>query len=191
MMTIAETLPRPAVPSTSGPRQEPTWPANALTVGIGLFSAIALGAVLTKPLRGAELTGTDGVIVLACALRALTVAMAQAAVRPWGRRVPGWLLLGGLWGAAAIQVCYPVAELVIKLLVVAGLVEQTSLGATHTSAGAWFNLAATLLIWAVPGALMAVSAVRYRRRTRVSLLWAILGVPGGLAFLCLLGLLIG
>jgi hypothetical protein len=172
-------------------REFPTWPANALTVGIGLFCAIALGAVAAKPLRGAELTGTDGVIVLACALRLLTVAMARAAIRPWGRRVPGWLLLGGLWGAAAVQLFYPAAELVIKLLVVVGLLEQTSLGATHTSATAWFNLAMTLLIWAVPGALMAVSAVDYRRRTRVSLRWALLGVPGGIAFLFLLGLAIG
>jgi hypothetical protein len=176
---------------TRSPRWSPTWPANVLTVGIGLFSAIALGAVAAKPLRGAELTGTDGVIVLACALRGLTVAMTQAAVRPWGSRVPGWLLLGGLWGAAAVQVVYPAAELVIKLLVLTGLVERTSLGATHTSPVAWFNLAMTIVIWAVPGVLMALSAVAYRRRTRVSALWAVLGVPGGLGFLLLLGLLIG
>ena len=187
-MTVAPTLTGPGARS---PQWSRTWPANALTAGIGLFSAIALGAVLAKPLRGAELTGTDGVIVLACALRGLTVAMTQAAVRSWGRRVPGWLLLGGLWGAAAVQVVYPAAELVIKLLVLTGLVEQTSLGATHTSPVAWFNLAMTIVIWAVPGVLMALSAVAYRRRTKVPVLWAVLGVPGGLAFLVLLGLLIG
>jgi hypothetical protein len=184
-MMVTHTLPRPARPA------ERTWPATALTVGIGMFSAVALGAVATKPVRGAALTGTDGVIVLACALRFLTVVMTQAAVRSWGRGVPGWLLLGGLWGAAAVQICYPAAELVIKLLVLTGLVEQTSLGATHTSPTAWFNLAATIVIWAVPGGLMAMAAVAYRRRTRVSLRWAVLGVPGGLGFLLLLGLLIG
>src|SRR4051794_6616976 len=66
-MMVTQTLIRPARPA------ERTWPATALTVGIGVFSAVALGAVATKPLRGAALTGTDGIIVLACALRFLTV----------------------------------------------------------------------------------------------------------------------
>lgn len=40
-----------------------TWPATALTLGIGLFGAIAPGAVAAKPLRGADLTGTNWAVL--------------------------------------------------------------------------------------------------------------------------------
>jgi hypothetical protein len=89
-MMVTQILTGPARPA------ERTWPAIALTIGIGVFSAIALGAVATKPVRGAAFT---------------------------------WLLLGGLWGAAAVQICCPAAELVIKLLVLTGLLGPASLGA--------------------------------------------------------------
>lgn len=168
-----------------------TWPVTAVTWAVGAFIALVAVLVASKPLRGESFGGTDGVIVLACGLRGLTVAMAQATIRSWGRRVPGWLLLGGLAGAAGLQVFYPLAELVIKLTVVVGLVKETGLGATHTDATAWFNLVMTVLIWGVPGALLARIAARYRTRAGVSSRWVFLGIIGGVAFLLGLGLLIG
>ncbi|MFI0353797.1 hypothetical protein [Actinomadura sp. 9N407] len=168
-----------------------TWPVTAVTWTVGAFIALVAVLVASKPLRGESFGGTDGVIVLACGLRALTIAMAQATIRPWGRRVPGWLLLGSLAGAAGLQVFYPLAELLIKLTVVVGLMEETGLGATHTDATAWFNLVMTALIWGVPGALLARIALRYRNRAGVPFRWIPLGILGGLAFLLGLGLLIG
>lgn len=181
-----------ATASTAGTaRSAGNRPVYGLTAIIGLFVVIVMGFVIAKPLTGQAYTATDAIIVGASALRALTLAMAWAAVRPWGRRVPGPILLGGLWGAAGCQILYPAAELVIKLLVIAGIAPETSLGATHTSWVSWFNLAMTVLIWGVPGLLLARIARDYRRRTRVHLIWALLGVPGGIAFVCLLGVLIG
>jgi hypothetical protein len=162
-----------------------------LTAIIGLFVIVVMGFVIAKPFTGQAYTATDAIIVGASALRALTLAMAWAAVRPWGRHVPGPILLGALWGAAGCQILYPAAELVIKLLVVVGIAPETSLGATHTSWVSWFNLAMTVLIWGVPGVLLARIARDYRRSARVPIIWALLGVPGGIAFVCLLGVLIG
>ncbi|RFS82974.1 hypothetical protein D0T12_22495 [Actinomadura spongiicola] len=162
-----------------------------MTWFIGVFIAVCVVLVASKPLRGESFNGTDGVIALACGLRGLTIAMAQATIRSWGRRVPGWLLLGGLAGAAGLQAFYPLAELVIKLAVVVGLVDETGLGATHTDATAWFNLVMTALIWGVPGALLGRSAMQYRRRAGVRFRWVLLGIVGGLAFLGSLGVVIG
>jgi hypothetical protein len=131
------------------------------------------------------------VILFACLLRGITVLMAQAAIREWGRRVPAGILLAGLAGAAGLQVFYPAVEFVIKLLAMAGIVPHTHLGATHTDATSWFNFMMTVLIWGIPGVLLGRIAIDHRKRTQASPLWAVAGVPAGIAFLFLLGLLIG
>jgi hypothetical protein len=168
-----------------------TWPTTAVTWMVGVFCVVVVAAVLTKPLRNADLNGTDVVILLACALRGLTVLMAQATIREWGRRIPAGILLAGLAGAAGLQVFYPTAEFAIKILATIGIVPHTGLGATHTDATSWFNFAMTVLIWGIPGALLGRIAIDHRARTQRSPLWAVAGIPAGIAFLFLLGLLIG
>lgn len=60
--------------------------------------------------------------------------MALASVQGWGRLMPPWLLSAGLWGAAAVQLAYPIAETVVKALILVGAMEP-NLPSTKT--GRW------------------------------------------------------
>jgi hypothetical protein len=140
--------------------------------------------------RGAS-WNDNGVVILAISLRMLTVALALASVQQWGRRVPSWIVLAGLWGAAAVQLVYPVAETVVKGLILTGAMEPINKGISNMSAEGWFNFAATWTIWGIPGILFLLAALSYRARTPVRARWILLGLAGGTALLGGLGALIG
>lgn len=165
-------------------------PALAAAYYVGIVCAVFAGMVAWALAHG---TGADdlGVVLLAIALRLVTVAMAVAAVASWGRRVPGWLLLAGLWGAAAVQLSYPVAETVVKALILTGVMDPIAKGISNMSAEGWFNFGAAWLVWGGPGLLFLLTARAYGRQVRVSRRWVLLGVGGGLVLLTGLGLLIG
>ena len=176
-------------PALSAPAHR-RWPALAAAGWVGGFCVLAGGAVLWSLLQGAT-AGENGVVLLAIGLRLLTVAMALAAVQQWGRLVPGRLLLAGLWGAAAVQLAYPVAETVVKGLVLTGLVDPLDKGISNMSVEGWFNFGATWLVWGVPGVLFTLTALTHGRRVGARAGWVALGVLGGIGLLTGLGLLIG
>jgi hypothetical protein len=170
----------------------PLWPARTAAWYVGLSCAAVLAlAVNNQIIHGEPFDAGAKLLLLATGLRLLTVLMAVASWRAWGRRVPGWLLLGGLWGAAATQLAYPVAELVVKLLILVGAMDPIHKGISNMTAEGWFNFAGVWLLWGVPGALFALAALSYQRRSGASLRWALVGCAAGVAFLFLLGLVIG
>ncbi|SDZ21228.1 hypothetical protein SAMN05444365_10790 [Micromonospora pattaloongensis] len=133
----------------------------------------------------------NGVVILAVCLRMLTVALALASVQAWGKRIPSWIVLAGLWGAAAVQLVYPVAETVVKGLILTGAMHPLDKGISNMSPEGWFNFGAMWAIWGVPGVLFLLAALSYRARTPVRAWWILLGVIGGTALLGGLGILIG
>jgi hypothetical protein len=166
------------------------WPALAAAAYIGLFCLITGSAVAWNMARGTS-WNDNGVVILAISLRMLTVALALASVQQWGRRVPSWIVLAGLWGAAAVQLVYPVAETVVKGLILTGVMDPIDKGISNMSAEGWFNFAATWTIWGIPGVLFLLAAMSYRARTPVRARWILLGLAGGTALLGGLGVLIG
>jgi hypothetical protein len=166
------------------------WPALAAAASIGLFCLITGSAVAWNMARGTS-WNDNGVVILAISLRMLTVALALASVQQWGRRVPSWIVLAGLWGAAAVQLVYPVAETVVKGLILTGVLDPIDKGISNMSAEGWFNFAATWTIWGIPGVLFLLAALSYRARTPVRARWILLGLTGGTALLGGLGVLIG
>lgn len=130
-------------------------------------------------------------MLLAIALRMVTVFLASASVWTFGSRVPAWMLLTGLWGAAAVQLAYPIAETLVKALILLHLMDPIDKGISNMSAEGWFNFAAAWTIWGVPGVLFALAALSLGRRVTVRTRFVLLGVLGGVAFLFGLGLLIG
>ena len=172
-------------------RRAPRWPAVVVAWYIGVFCLVAGSAVAWSIGSGASSAGENGTVLLAIGLRLVTVGMALASVLAFGRRVPAWALLAGLWGAAAVQIVYPVAETVFKALILAGVVDPIDKGISNMSAEGWFNFASVWVIWGIPGILFALAAVSYRRRVTVRDRWVVLGVLGGAAFLFALGALIG
>ncbi|MBB2925530.1 hypothetical protein [Cellulomonas cellasea] len=166
------------------------WPALAAAAWVGAFCVIAGSALIRSRVQGASSDGQD-VVVLAIGLRLVTVVLALASIQSWGRRLPDWLVLGGLWGAAAVQIVYPVAETLVKVAILAGLMEPLDKGISNMTAEGWFNFGATWLVWGVPGALFAVAAVTFGRRVPHAARWAVLAIMAGLVLLGGLGLLIG
>lgn len=135
---------------------------------------------------------SDTVVALAATgLRLLTVGFALVSVSRWAIRVPAPALLVALWGAAPTQLAYPAAETVVKLGILAGVIEPFGTGISNMSATGWFNFGAAWLIWDVPGVLFALAAVSYTRRTGARAMWGVLGAVGGIAVLAGLGLLLG
>jgi hypothetical protein len=90
-----------------------------------------------------------------------------------------------------VQLSYPLAETVVKALILTGAIEPIGKGISTMSAVGWFNFAGTWLVWGVPGALFLLAARAYGRRVAVARRWVLLGVLGGLGLLLGLGLLIG
>ena len=166
------------------------WPALAAASYIAVVCLVTGVAVLWNVARGAS-WGENGVVVLALSLRMLTVAMALASVQPWGPRVPSWILLAGLWGAAAVQLMYPVAETVVKALILIGAMDPVDKGISNMSSEGWFNFGATWVVWGIPGILFLLAALSYRSRTPVGGRWVLLGILGGVVLLGGLGVLIG
>ena len=187
-MTSAQALPAPTnmVPTARVRR----WPALAAATYIGIFCLVAGGAVVWSLANGTSL-GEDGVVILAISLRLVTVALALASIMAWGNRVPGWIVLAGLWGAAAVQLLYPLAETVVKLLILTGVMEPLNKGISDLSAEGWFNFGATWLVWGIPGVLFALAALSYGARRAVNDWWVLFGVVGGGVLLLGLGLVIG
>jgi hypothetical protein len=185
-----------AMPTTgidSAPlRPAASWHAYWAAGWIGAFCAIVVAATgYNQLMRGVPLDEGGQIALVATGLRLLTVAIALASVQAWGRRLPNWLVAAGLWGAAAVQLLYPLAETAVKAAILTGLVEPFGKGISNMSADGWFNFGAAWLIWGVPGALFTAAAVSFARRHRVSSLGTVLGLFGGAAFLGLLGLVIG
>ena len=192
-MTASPDAP-PAVAPRIGPPHPASgyrrWPALAAAGWVGSFCVVT-GSVVTWVLLSGGSLAENGVVLLAVGLRALTVLMALAAVQRWGRLVPGWLLLAGLWGAAAAQLAYPVAETVVKSLILTGLIDPLDKGISNMSGEGWFNFGATWLVWGVPGVLFALTALDHGRRVAARGRWVALGAVGGVVLLGGLGLLIG
>ncbi|QHT57905.1 hypothetical protein GXP71_18660 [Cellulomonas sp. H30R-01] len=168
----------------------PRWPAALAAAWVGTFCLVAGGALVWSRLRGSSAQDQE-VVVLAIGLRLVTVAVALASIQSWGRRLPGWVVLGGLWGAGAVQLAYPLAEAVVKLATLAGLMEPLDKGISDMSAQGWFNFGATWLVWGVPGVLFVLAAVVFGRQVPHARRWALLAVLAGIGFLAALGLLIG
>ncbi|NUO56962.1 MAG: hypothetical protein HOV78_09880 [Hamadaea sp.] len=166
------------------------WPALAAAAYVGLFCLIASIAVLWSVLRG-SLWSEQAVVSLSIGLRLLSIGIALASVRRWGDRLPAWLVLAGLWGAAAVQLLYPLAETVVKALILTGVLEPMNKGISNMSAEGWFNFGAMWVIWGVPGVLFLLAALAYRVRRPAPWWWVLLGVVGGAVLLLGLGLLIG
>ena len=180
----------PATPAPAAARPPRRWPALAAAAFIAAFCLVATGAVGWDVLRG---NGWDdnGVVLLAVGLRSLTVVFALAAVQAWGARVPAWVVGTALWGAAAVQLAYPVAETVVKTLVLTGAIDPIDKGISDMSGVGWFNFGAAWLVWGVPGVLFLLAAVEYCRTHPVRARFVALGVVGGAVFLGGLGVLLG
>ncbi|MCO1659039.1 hypothetical protein [Pseudonocardia humida] len=176
----------------TGRRFVAAWPAYAITAAVGAFVAV-VGAlwVAAHVVARQPVDATAWIILLATLLRAVTVVIALSSVRRWGRALPPVVVLTGLWACAAAQLAYPVAELAVKLALVAGVVDLPATGIGDLGATGWFNLSAAWVIFGLPGALFVAAAVSYRNRRSVSGPWPVVGMLTGTALLFALGWLIG
>ncbi len=168
------------------------WPAYAITAAVGVF-VVVVGVlwVAGHVVGGQPVDATAWVVLLATALRAVTIGIALSSVQRWGRGLPPALVLTGLWGCAAAQLAYPGAEVVAKLALLAGVLDLPATGIGDLGATGWFNLSMAWLIFGVPGALFVAAAVSYRNRWSVSGAWPVVGVLTGTAALFVIGWLIG
>ena len=168
------------------------WPVHAILVLTGLFVLIVLGMWIVSHLwHGRPVTQTDWIILAACLLRVITMVIALASIRPWGKRIAPWVVLGGLWGSASAQLIYPVAELAVKLVLLTGLIDHSSKGLGDMSPTGWFNLCAVWVIFGIPGLLFVLAAGSYKNANALSRTWSWIGASMGIVFLFLIGFLIG
>lgn len=168
------------------------WPAYAITGFVGLFCVVVTSAwAWDHGIQGNPVDATGWIIAGATVLRLVTVLVALAAVQSWGRAFPAPVLTTALWGCAAAQLVYPVAETVVKGAILAGLLDLPETGIGNMSPTGWFNFSAAWLIFGVPGLLFVVLARDHQRVESVSWWWPLAGVGGGVAALFAIGAVIG
>ncbi|WP_114906635.1 hypothetical protein [Ornithinimicrobium murale] len=168
------------------------WPAGAITVLIGAFVAVVGALWVTDHVLGSEPVDATGWVILAATLlRLATIGVALASIQHWGRQLPAGPLLAALWGCAAAQLIYPVAETMVKALILLGAVELPPVGIGNMTSTGWFNFAAAWLVFGVPGALFVAAARSYQNRTGARWCWAVAGTTGGGLALLTIGLIIG
>jgi hypothetical protein len=168
------------------------WPAYAIAVTVGLFVAVVGALWFAGHVIGSDpLDETAWIILGATVLRAGTIVIALASVQDWGRHLSFPLIATGLWGCAAAQLAYPVAELVAKLLILVGVLDLPSRGISDMTSTGWFNLAAAWLVFGVPGALFVAAARSHRNRCGIRGPWQWVGASAGVIALLGIGFLLG
>lgn len=109
-------------------------------------------------------------MVIAGALLPLALA------RPWGRRVPRWMLLSAAWTGAVLLAARGVSGVGDDLVRVTGILPKgftglttaQALGTSHPSFWYLFASGATDVLFAVGGLAFALAAIAYRRLTLAS-----------------------
>jgi hypothetical protein len=94
-----------------------------------------------------------------------------ALARPWGRRVPRWLLLSTAWAGAALLAARGVSGVGDDLVRVTGLLPRgftglttaQTLGTSHPSFWYVFASGATDALFTAGGLAFALAAITYRR----------------------------
>jgi hypothetical protein len=89
--------------------------------------------------------------------------LALALVRPWGRAIPRWLLLGAAWAASVVLSAYGGLLVAVGALVLTGRISAS--GPVDRTALRWHVLLWDLwfLVW---GLLLGVAAWQYGRESR-------------------------
>lgn len=106
-------------------------------------------------------------------LKVLGGLIAQATIRDWGSRIPTWMLLGFLSGAAAVMLAYPFEGVALTLAGWNPAVDEID----------WATSAIIAAFFLPFGALYALVARDYRRRTGTRHLWAYAGAATALILL--------
>jgi len=168
------------------------WPVYAIGGFVGLFCmVVAVMWIRSHLILGEELDDTAWVIAGATLLRVVTILIALASIQRWGSRLPQGLVSAGLWGCAAAQLVYPLAELAVKTAVLVGVTELPSRGVGDMSGTGWFNLSMAWLIFGVPGVLFVLAARSHRNRVgRPVGPWPAIGLIGGVLMLLAIGIAI-
>ncbi|WP_433288222.1 hypothetical protein [Micromonospora sp. CA-244673] len=100
-------------------------------------------------------------------MAAVGTAVVMATVRPWGRRVPRWVLLTPLWFGSTLLVVRGVPGMVENLLMATGIRRGGFVGAEDIStAELWAGLGINTYFF-VGAVLLVVTTVSYVRRSRV------------------------
>ena len=163
-----------------------------ITGFVGLFVVVVTALWLYGHIvQGEIIDQTAWIILGASVIRFLTIIIALASIQPWGEKIATWVILGGLSGAASAQLAYPIAELVVKLIILTGLLEYPAKGVGNMTPTGWFNLGAVWFIFGLPGLFFVQAARNYQARKGLSNTWVWLGSLLGIVTLASIGLLIG
>ncbi|SCE91038.1 hypothetical protein GA0070214_103202 [Micromonospora chaiyaphumensis] len=101
-------------------------------------------------------------------MSAVGAAVVVATVRPWGRRVPRWVLLTPLWFGSTLLVVRGVPGMVENLLMATGIRRGGFVGAEDIStAELWAGLGINTYFF-IGAVLLSVTTVSYVRRSRES-----------------------
>src|SRR5215470_12758381 len=129
------------------------------------------------------------VLWIAALLKVFSGFVALALIRPWGSRVPRWILLLLVWGAGTLLFVHGGLFFAVGVLALSGAISyRTPATVLHWYTFLWGPW------WLLGGILFLIAAWIYVRRSphwRASLMFSVLGVLGALVLLVLSGGTIG
>ncbi|MFE9957284.1 hypothetical protein [Micromonospora sp. NPDC005299] len=103
------------------------------------------------------------ILILMSAVGAVAVV---ATIRPWGRRVPRWVLLTPLWFGSALLVVRGVPGMVENLLMATGIRRGGFMGAEHISVAEFWAGMGINTYFFLGAVLLVPTTVSYFRRSR-------------------------
>ncbi len=170
------------------------WSFYGLLLIIGGFSLYVLAAWSLDHILNQDPVDETGWIIFGASLaRLITLGVAFLALRTYltaVKRNTG-LIAFALFACSSGQLVYPLAELIVKFLVLVGLWESTGKGISNMKAEGWFNHGAAWLIFGIPGILFLSIGLQYSNCFHVSRAYLIAGSVVGVLLLLVLGVLIG
>ena len=111
--------------------------------------------------------GVDAIMVV---MWAVGIVLPLALARPWGRRVPRWMLLWAAWTGCALLgargiagVADDVARAIGFSRGLTGMTMAQEMGTAHPSAWMWIAGTATDVLFAAGGLMFGLAALRYQR----------------------------
>jgi len=185
----------------NNPARWAVWVAYGACGWAFLFAALSfywalggtVGADTISPeivqLARAHVPWVVAVLWIAAIIKVFSGLIAVALIRPWGRRIPRWVLLILVWGAGTLLFVHGGLYFVVGLLAWSGAISvRTPETVLHWYTFLWGPW------WLMGGILFLIAAWIYVRRSpywRVDLVFGALGVLGALVLLVLSGGTIG
>jgi hypothetical protein len=105
-------------------------------------------------------------------LKVLAILIALATIKPWGQKVPNWILASAVWGVCGVML-YPLEFLLLKGFADMGMESVLSVFPDLTQS--WGSLLIYSIVFIPVGVLYGLTASLFMRKSKAKPIWGVAG----------------